>query len=41
MCGVTKMQASKEICGKLFNTINTRDKFLDHRSSSRCTNGRA
>ena len=25
------MQASKEIWGKLFGTINTREKFLDHR----------
>ena len=26
-----KMQASKEVWGKLFGTINTRKKFLDHR----------
>ena len=26
-----KMQASKEVWGKLFGTINTREKFLDHR----------
>jgi cytochrome c-type protein NapC len=26
-----KMQASKEVWGKLFGTINTRRKFLDHR----------
>ena len=26
-----KMQASKEVWGKIFGTINTRDKFLDHR----------
>jgi cytochrome c-type protein NapC len=27
-----KMQASKEVWGKLFGTISTRDKFLDHRT---------
>ena len=26
-----KMQASKEVWGKIFGTISTRDKFLDHR----------
>lgn len=26
-----KMQASKEVWGKIFGTINTREKFLDHR----------
>ena len=26
-----KMQASKEVWGKLFGTIDTREKFLDHR----------
>jgi len=26
-----KMQASKEVWGKIFGTINTRQKFLDHR----------
>jgi cytochrome c-type protein NapC len=26
-----KMQASKEVFGKIFGTINTREKFLDHR----------
>jgi cytochrome c-type protein NapC len=26
-----KMQASKEVWGKLFGTINTREKFLEHR----------
>src|SRR5687767_4168944 len=26
-----KMQASKEVWGKIFGTINTRKKFLDHR----------
>jgi len=26
-----KMQASKEVWGKVFGTINTREKFLDHR----------
>ena len=26
-----KMQASKEVWGKLFGTINTREKFVDHR----------
>jgi cytochrome c-type protein NapC len=26
-----KMQASKEVWGKIFGTINTRDKFLDKR----------
>lgn len=26
-----KMQASKEVWGKIFGTIDTRDKFLDHR----------
>src|SRR5262245_51373946 len=26
-----KMQASKEIWGKIFGTIDTREKFLDHR----------
>jgi cytochrome c-type protein NapC len=26
-----KMQASKEVWGKLFGTINTREKFLGHR----------
>jgi nitrate/TMAO reductase-like tetraheme cytochrome c subunit len=26
-----KMQASKDVWGKLFGTINTREKFLDHR----------
>ena len=26
-----KMQASKEVWGHLFGTINTREKFLDHR----------
>jgi cytochrome c-type protein NapC len=36
-----KMQASKEVWGKLFGTINTREKFLDHRLSSRNMNGRA
>ncbi|WP_422067309.1 NapC/NirT family cytochrome c [Sinorhizobium meliloti] len=25
------MQASKEVWGKIFGTINTREKFLDHR----------
>lgn len=28
-----KMQASKEIWGKIFGTINTREKFLEHRLS--------
>ncbi|MHC2723380.1 nitrate/TMAO reductase-like tetraheme cytochrome c subunit [Bradyrhizobium diazoefficiens] len=27
-----KMQASKEVWGKLFGTIDTREKFLDHRA---------
>ncbi|UTA55346.1 cytochrome c3 family protein [Lysobacter soli] len=26
-----KMQASKEVWGKIFGTVNTREKFLDHR----------
>ncbi|MET3931496.1 cytochrome c-type protein NapC [Lysobacter sp. OAE881] len=26
-----KMQASKEVWGKVFGTVNTREKFLDHR----------
>ena len=26
-----KMQASKEVWGKIFGTINTREKFLEHR----------
>jgi cytochrome c-type protein NapC len=26
-----KMQASKEVWGKIFGTIDTREKFLDHR----------
>ena len=29
-----KMQASKEVWGKIFGTINTRRKFLDHASRS-------
>jgi cytochrome c-type protein NapC len=28
---VRKIQASKEVWGKIFGTINTRDKFVDHR----------
>jgi cytochrome c-type protein NapC len=28
-----KMQASKEVWGKLFGTINTREKFLEHRKA--------
>ena len=36
-----KMQASKEVWGKLFGTINTREKFLDHRLELASTNGRA
>jgi cytochrome c-type protein NapC len=35
-----KMQASKEVWGKLFGTIDTREKFVDTASSSRSTNGR-
>jgi hypothetical protein len=35
-----KMQASKEVWGHLFGTIDTREKFVDTGSSWRCTNGR-
>ena len=35
-----KMQASKEVWGKIFGTISTRRKFLDIGSSSPSTNGR-
>ncbi len=36
-----KMQASKEVWGKIFGTIDTREKFSSTGSSWRCTNGRA
>ena len=29
------MQASKEVWGKIFGTINTREKFLDHAARAR------
>ena len=35
-----KMQASKEVWGKIFGTIDTRQKFLDTGSSLPSTNGR-
>ena len=35
-----KMQASKEVWGKIFGTIDTREKFSTCASSSRSTNGR-
>ena len=35
-----KMQASKEVWGKIFGTINTREKFLDKRLELASTNGR-
>jgi cytochrome c-type protein NapC len=34
-----KMQASKEVWGHLFGTIDTREKFQEHRRSWRCTSG--
>ena len=30
-----KMQASKEVWGKIFGTIDTREKFLDHAARAR------
>ncbi|GAL05170.1 cytochrome c-type protein NapC [Photobacterium aphoticum] len=34
-----KMQASKEVFGSIFGTINTREKFLEKRLNSLITNG--